>query len=84
MLRISFLWFCFNLSDPQAEDCLYDSDVMRKFVGIDFAAKAEPDETTIFKYRHFIKVKGIGKQIFAFLNDQFKAQGIMPGYYARQ
>ena len=35
MLRIYFLQQWFNMSDPQAEDCIYDSTAMRAFSGID-------------------------------------------------
>jgi len=35
MLRIYFLQQWFNLSDPAVEEVLYDSAVMRQFVGID-------------------------------------------------
>ena len=79
MLRIYFLQHWFNLSDPQAEDCLYDSEAMRKFVGIDLGAESSPDETTICKFRHLIEEKGIGKQIFAAVNEHLKAQGIKVG-----
>ena len=79
MLRIYFLQQWFNLSDPQAEDCLYDSEAMRKFVGIDLGLEASPDETTICKFRHLIEEKGIGKQIFAAVNEHLKVQGIKVG-----
>jgi IS5 family transposase len=79
MLRIYFLLQWFNLSDPQAEDCLYDSEAMRKFVGIDLRVEACPDETTICKFHHLIEEKGIGKQIFASVSDHLKAQGIKIG-----
>ena len=35
MLRMYFLQQWFNLSDPAVEEALYDSMVMRDFVGID-------------------------------------------------
>ena len=37
MLRIYFLQQWFNLSDPAAEDALYDSESMRRFAEIDLA-----------------------------------------------
>jgi IS5 family transposase len=79
MLRIYFLQHWFNLSDPQAEDCLYDSAAIRKFVGIDLGVDAAPDETTICKFRHLIEEKGIGKKIFDAVNEHLKAQGIKIG-----
>jgi len=38
MLRIYFLQQWFNLSDPAVEEALYDSLLMRQFVGIDLGA----------------------------------------------
>jgi IS5 family transposase len=79
MLRIYFLQQWFNMSDPQAEDCLYDSEAMRKFVGIDLGVEAAPDETTICKFRRLIEENGIGKKIFAAVNEHLRQQGIKVG-----
>jgi IS5 family transposase len=42
MLRIHFLQHWFNLSDPAAEESLYDSRAMRRFVGIDLGREPAP------------------------------------------
>ena len=42
MLRIYFLQQWFNLSDPAVEEVLYDSAVMRQFVGIDLGKNRCP------------------------------------------
>ena len=55
MLRIYFLQQWFNLSDPAAEDALYDSVSMRRFVGVDLSAESAPDETTICRFRHLLE-----------------------------
>jgi IS5 family transposase len=55
MLRISFLQHWFNLSDPAVEEALYDSPVMRAFVGIDLGREPAPDETTVCKFRHLLE-----------------------------
>ncbi len=47
MLRIYSLQVWFNLSDPAAEDALYDSAAMRAFAGVDLGREPAPDETTI-------------------------------------
>ena len=47
MLRMYFLQQWFNLSDPAVEDALYESAVMREFVGIDLGQEPVPDETTV-------------------------------------
>src|ERR1700731_4968501 len=52
MLRIYFLQQWFNLSDPAAEEALYDSRAMRDSVGIDLGREPVPDETTVCRIRH--------------------------------
>ena len=42
MLRIYFMQHWFNLSDPGAEEALYDIEAMRRFAGIDLANKPFP------------------------------------------
>src|SRR5207244_13617783 len=52
MLRIYFLLQWFNLSDPGVEEALYDSAVMRQFVGIDLVCVAVPVEFTVRQILH--------------------------------
>jgi IS5 family transposase len=47
MLRIHCLQHWFNLSDPAAEEALYDSRAMREFVGIDLGREPVPVSTGI-------------------------------------
>src|SRR4029078_2974280 len=47
MLRLHFLQHWFNLSDPAAEEALYDSLSMRLFVGIDLGREPVPDAIAI-------------------------------------
>jgi len=79
MLRIYCLQQWFNMSDPQAEDSLYDSAAMRNFVGIDLGHEAAPDETTICKFRHLIEEKGLGKTMLTAVNDHLKSKGLKIG-----
>jgi len=65
MLRIYFMQNWFNLSDPAAEDSLYDSESMRRFAGIELADDAVPDETTILRFRHLLEQHRLTEQIFA-------------------
>src|SRR5262245_59635425 len=44
MLRIYFMQQWFNLSDPQAEDALYDMESMRRFAGIELAEDTIPED----------------------------------------
>ena len=55
MLRIYFLQQWFNLSDPQAEDAIYDSESMRRFARVELGDDVVPDETTILRFRHLLE-----------------------------
>ena len=79
MLRIYFLQQWFNLSDPQAEDAIYDIAPMRAFAGIDLGREAAPDETTICKFRHLIEVHGLGGKILQSVNGHLQAKGVKIG-----
>ncbi|MGH8675499.1 MAG: IS5 family transposase [Burkholderiales bacterium] len=65
MLRIYFLQQWFNLSDPQAEESLYDSESMRRFAGVELGEEVIPDETTILHFRHLLETQHLTEAIFA-------------------
>ena len=79
MLRIYFLQQWFNLSDPGAEDALYDSLSMRRFVGLDLGESAAPDETTIWRFRHVLERNDLGKALFAYVLEHLERHGIKVG-----
>lgn len=68
MLRIHFLQRWFNLSDPAAEEALFDSRALRRFVGVDPGTEPVPDETTICKFRHLMDRHNPGDQLFHRVN----------------
>ena len=76
MLRIHFLQSWFNLSDPAAEEALYDMESMRRFVGIDLGNEPVPDETTICKFRHLLEAHGLGERIFQEVNAHLEEKGL--------
>src|SRR6202043_1987454 len=76
MLRIYFLQQWFNLSDPAVEEALYDSSVMRQFVGIDLGCEPAPDQTTVCKFRHLLEEHQLGEQILGQVNLHLQAQGV--------
>jgi transposase, IS5 family len=55
MLRLYFVQHWFGLSDPSAEDALYNSAALHRFVGIDLGRAPAPDETTILNFRHLLE-----------------------------
>ena len=76
MLRIYFLQHWYNLSDPGAEEALYDSPTLRGFAGIDLGREPVPDETTICKFRHLLERHDIGGRLLARVNEHLAKQGI--------
>ena len=76
MLRIYFLQQWFNLSDPAVEEALYDSVVMRQFVGIDLGREPVPDETTACKFRHLLEEHGLGGKILETVNLYLQSRGV--------
>lgn len=79
MLRIYFLQQWFNLSDPAAEDALYDSVSMRRFVGVDLAEARAPDETTICRFRHLLERENLGSALFEYVLEYLENNGIKVG-----
>jgi IS5 family transposase len=68
MLRIYFLQQWFNLSDPQAEDAIYDSESMRRFARVELGDDVVPDETTILRFRHLLEAHRLTAAMFDAIN----------------
>jgi transposase, IS5 family len=77
MLRIYFMQQWFNLSDPAAEDALYDSESIRRFAGVELAEDAVPDETTILKFRHLLERHRLTEAIFAEVRALLEQRGLL-------
>jgi IS5 family transposase len=69
MLRIYFLQQWFNLSDPQAEDAIYDSESMRRFARVELGDDKIPDESTILRFRHLLEKHELTEAIFEAVKD---------------
>jgi len=76
MLRVYFLQNWYALSDPMAEETLYDSEAMRRFAGIELGDDRIPDETTILNFRHLLERHGLTEAIFAAVNAHLADKGI--------
>ncbi len=79
MLRTHCLQHWFNLSDPAAEEALYESRSMCRFVGIDLRREPVPDETTILKFRHLLEAHNLGAELFRLINAYLAEQGLNVG-----
>jgi IS5 family transposase len=76
MLRVYFLQNWYALSDPMAEETLYDSEAMRRFAGIELGDDRIPDETTILNFRHLLERHGLTEAIFAEVNGYLAEKGV--------
>lgn len=76
MLRVYFLQNWYALSDPMAEETLYDSEAMRRFAGIELGDDRIPDETTILNFRHLLERHGLTEAIFVEVNGHLADKGI--------
>lgn len=76
MLRVYFLQQWFNLSDPGAEDALYESSVLRRFAGVDLGRAPAPDETTILQFRHLLERHDLGGALLDAVNRHLESKGI--------
>jgi IS5 family transposase len=77
MLRSYFLERWVNLSDPQAEDMLYDSESMRRFARIDLLHDTVPDETTICKFRHLLEAHQLMARMFGAVKALLEARKLL-------
>ena len=77
MLRIYFLQQWFNLSDPMAEEALYDSEAMRRFARVTLGEDVIPDETTILRFRHLLEQHQLTEQLFATIQHLLIAKRLL-------
>ncbi|MGB4781794.1 IS5 family transposase [Candidatus Methylomirabilis sp.] len=77
MLRMYIAQQCFGLSDEGTEDALYDSQAIRRFVGIDLSRGAVPDATTLLKFRRLLETHKLTQRIFAAINVHLAVKGLM-------
>jgi len=76
MLRVYFLQQWFNLSDPGAEEGLYESPALRRFAGVDLGRAPAPDESTILQFRHLLEKHDLGGAMLERVNEYLESRGI--------
>ena len=77
MLRMYVAQQCFGLSDEGMEDAIYDSQSIRRFVGIDLARESAPDATTLLKFRRLLEEHGLTRTLFQTINAHLADKGLM-------
>jgi transposase, IS5 family len=79
MLRIYCLQQWYNLSDPGAEEALYDSITMRQFAGVSSDADVIPDETSILNFRRLLEKHELTARLLAEINAHLCERGLFVG-----
>lgn len=77
MLRMYVAQQCFGLSDEGIEDAIYDSQSIRRFVGIDLGREDAPDATTLLKFRRLLETHELTRKIFETINRQLAEKGLL-------
>ena len=77
MLRMYVAQQCFGLSDEGIEDALYDSQAIRRFVGIDLNRELAPDAPPLLNFRHLLKSHQLTESIFNTINGHVAAKGLL-------
>ena len=77
MLRMYVAQQCFSLSDEGIEDALYDSQAIRRFVGINLNRETAPDATTLLKFRRLLEEKQLTESIFQAINAHLADKGLL-------
>ena len=77
MLRMYVAQQCFGLSDEGIEDALYDSQAIRRFVGIDLSHESAPDATTLLNFRHLLESHQLTESIFNTINGHLAEKGLL-------
>ena len=75
MLRTHCVQLFYNLSDPGKEDLLYESEPVRRFVGLRLSGPL-PDETTILNFRHLLEKQKLGQGLLDEINAHLESQGL--------
>lgn len=76
MVKALLLQQWYALSDPRLEFALKDSLSMRRFVGLS-ASDPTPDHSTVSRFRSRLGEHGLDKALFAALDRQLQARGLM-------
>ncbi len=77
MLRMYVAQQCFGLPDEGIEDALYDSQAIRRFVGIDLSRESAPDATTLLNFRHLLETHQLTESIFNAINGHLAEKGLL-------
>ena len=75
LLKIYFLQQWYNLSDPGAEEAIYDRNSFQKFLDIDLISSNIPDETSILIFIHLLDENKLPERFFEIVNQILEQKG---------
>ncbi len=70
------MW-CRIASDEGIEDAVYDSQAIRRFVGVDIGREGAPDKTTVQHFRVLLEEQGLTRGIFDTINVNLSKNGLI-------
>jgi len=76
MFKCLLLQQWYQLSDPQLEEALADRLSFRRFAGLPLDQEV-PDHSTISRFRGQLAARNLGQRLFAEINRQLAARGLM-------
>jgi IS5 family transposase len=79
MFRIYCLQQWYNLSDPGAEEALYDSITMRRFALVTTDDDVIPDETSILNFRRLLEKFELTERLLTEINAHLSERGLFVG-----
>lgn len=68
---------CFGFSDEGIKDAIYDSQAIRRFVGIDLGRESAPDATILLKFCRLLEREWLTGKLFEAINAHLAEQGLM-------
>jgi IS5 family transposase len=76
MFKALLLQQWYGLSDPGLEEAICDRLSFQRFLGLSLADPV-PDETRICRFRNRLAQAGLGERLFALLDEQLQAKGLI-------
>jgi IS5 family transposase len=77
MLRLYIVKQCLGLPDEGIEDAVYDSQAIRRFIGIDLNVDTARDATTLLKFRRLLETHNLIKMVLDTINSHLAAKGLL-------
>jgi len=76
MIKILFLQYLYDLSDPELEDALIDRLSFQRFVGLSFSQEV-PDFTTIWRFRERLVRAHLSDKLFERIQQMLEARQLL-------